>query len=155
MELARTVDPASVIALEEEWGDWLSGQQQMDAAINHYIEAGCTIKAIEAAIEDRQCVKAAGLVEFLKPAEAAPYYRRIAQLYEEANNRCADTPRLPVQLRALIIGVCGCEAQGNLLRLACSTAVRRVWRARPLRACQSAPIADGDCAWLLCVQGGG
>lgn len=91
VELARSVDPASVIALEEEWGDWLSSQQQRDAAIDHYIEAGCTIKAVEAAIEDRQCVKAAGLVEFLQPAEAAPYYRRIAQLYEEANNRCAVT----------------------------------------------------------------
>jgi intraflagellar transport protein 172 len=87
VELARSVSPTSVITLEEEWGDWLSSQKQMDAAINHYIEAGCTIKAIEAAIADRQCVKAAGLVEFLEPAKAAPYYRRIAQFYEEVNNR--------------------------------------------------------------------
>lgn len=127
VELARTVDPASVIALEEEWGDWLSSQQQMDAATNHYIEAGCTTKAIEAAIEDRQCVKAAGLVEFLKPAEAAPYYRRIAQLCEEANNRSADT---------------------YMLHLACTTAVRCVWHASHLRACQPAPLVDGGCAWL-------
>lgn len=92
VELARSVNPASVITLEEEWGDWLSSQKQMDAAINHYIEAGCTIKAIEAALADRQCAKAAGLVEFLEPAKAAPYFRRIAQLYEEVNNRCARMP---------------------------------------------------------------
>ena len=26
-------------------------------------------------------------MEFLEPAKAAPYYRRIAQFYEEVNNR--------------------------------------------------------------------
>jgi hypothetical protein len=88
VELARSVNPASVITLEEEWGDWLSSQKQNDAAINHYIEAGCTIKAIDAAMADRQCSKAAGLVEFLEPGKAAPYYKRVAQFYEEANNRC-------------------------------------------------------------------
>lgn len=87
VELARQVSPTSVITLEEEWGDYLSSQKQMDAAINHYIEAGCTIKAVEAAIADRQCAKAAGIVEFLQPSKAAPYHKRIAQLYEEANNR--------------------------------------------------------------------
>lgn len=92
VELARTVNPTSVITLEEEWGDFLSSQKQMDAAINHYIEAGCTMKAIEAAIADRQCAKAAGLVQFLEPAKAVAYYRRIAQFYEEANNRCVELP---------------------------------------------------------------
>ena len=40
VELARFVFPKEVIALEEEWGDYLASQQQMDAAISHYIEAG-------------------------------------------------------------------------------------------------------------------
>ena len=40
VELARFVFPKEVIALEEEWGDHLASQQQMDAAISHYIEAG-------------------------------------------------------------------------------------------------------------------
>jgi hypothetical protein len=96
-----------VITLEEEWGDWLSSQKQMDAAINHYIEAGCTIKAIEAAIADRQCVKAAGLVEFLEPAKAAPYYKRIAQFYEEVNNRYGDpatAPSMPCSLHRAVLG---------------------------------------------------
>ena len=40
VELARFVFPKEVIALEEEWGDHLASQQQMDAAISHYIESG-------------------------------------------------------------------------------------------------------------------
>lgn len=61
VELARVVSPSSVITLEEEWGDWLASQKQMDAAINHFIEAGSTLKAIEAAIAARQFTKAAGM----------------------------------------------------------------------------------------------
>lgn len=61
VELARVISPASVITLEEEWGDWLASQKQMDAAINHFIEAGNTLKAIEAAIAARQFIKAAGM----------------------------------------------------------------------------------------------
>ena len=44
MELARFVFPKDVISLEEEWGDHLAGQQQMDAAISHYIEAGWVLR---------------------------------------------------------------------------------------------------------------
>lgn len=40
MELARVAFPTDVVKLEEEWGDYLVQQRQMDAAINHYIEAG-------------------------------------------------------------------------------------------------------------------
>lgn len=42
---------SEVIIVEEEWGDWLVQQGQADAAINHYIEAGQSAKAIEAALE--------------------------------------------------------------------------------------------------------
>lgn len=41
MELARAAFPAEVVRLEECWGDYLVQQKQMDAAINHFIEAGC------------------------------------------------------------------------------------------------------------------
>ena len=37
----------------------------MDAAINHFIEAGRSLKAIEAAIQCRQFSKAAGIIDFL------------------------------------------------------------------------------------------
>jgi intraflagellar transport protein 172 len=87
VELARAVSPASVITLEEEWGEWLAGQGQLDAAVNHFIEAGAAVKALEAALADRQCAKAAGIAQLLEPAKAAPYYRRIAAHYEEGNNR--------------------------------------------------------------------
>lgn len=40
MELARVAFPTDVVKLEEEWGDYLVQQRQMDAAINHYIEVG-------------------------------------------------------------------------------------------------------------------
>ena len=39
VELARYAFPADVVKLEEEWGDHLVSQKQLDAAINHYIEA--------------------------------------------------------------------------------------------------------------------
>ncbi|KAK2101763.1 hypothetical protein P7K49_019429, partial [Saguinus oedipus] len=37
-----------VVKLEEAWGDHLVQQKQLDAAINHYIEARGSIKTIEA-----------------------------------------------------------------------------------------------------------
>ena len=40
VELARVTFPNEVIRLEEEWGDYLVSQKQLDAAINHFIEAG-------------------------------------------------------------------------------------------------------------------
>ena len=40
VELARVAFPSEVVRLEEEWGDHLVSQKQLDAAINHYIEAG-------------------------------------------------------------------------------------------------------------------
>lgn len=41
VELARLAFPSEVVKLEEAWGDYLVQQKQMDAAINHFIEAGC------------------------------------------------------------------------------------------------------------------
>jgi intraflagellar transport protein 172 len=40
VDLARYAFPSEVVKLEEQWGDYLSSQKQLDAAINHYIEAG-------------------------------------------------------------------------------------------------------------------
>uniref|UniRef100_A0A4W5P485 Uncharacterized protein n=1 Tax=Hucho hucho TaxID=62062 RepID=A0A4W5P485_9TELE len=54
VELAHVAFQNDVVNLEEAWGDYLVQQRQMDAAINHYIEAGCSSKAIEAAIGARQ-----------------------------------------------------------------------------------------------------
>ncbi len=65
IDLARREFPAEVIAIEEEWGDWLMSAKQLDAAINHFIEAGQSVKAVEAAFESRQWPKAAGIIENL------------------------------------------------------------------------------------------
>jgi intraflagellar transport protein 172 len=83
VELARRHFPRMIASLEEQWGDYLVSQRQMETAINHYVEAGATQKAIEAAIYARQWTKA---LQFLgtQPLEAAkPYYRVIAKHYEE------------------------------------------------------------------------
>ncbi|KAG7460913.1 hypothetical protein MATL_G00203920 [Megalops atlanticus] len=81
VELARIAFPADVVKLEEAWGDYLVQQKQMDAAINHYIEAGCSSKAIEAAIGARQWKKAVHILELQEDRASAKYYLKIAQHY--------------------------------------------------------------------------
>ncbi|XP_023687337.1 intraflagellar transport protein 172 homolog [Paramormyrops kingsleyae] len=81
VELARAAFPADVVKLEEAWGDYLVQQKQMDAAINHYIEAGCSSKAIEAAIGARQWKKAVHILELQEDRSNKKYYQKIAQHY--------------------------------------------------------------------------
>ncbi|XP_069580919.1 intraflagellar transport protein 172 homolog [Brachyistius frenatus] len=81
VELARLTFPAEVVKLEEAWGDYLVQQKQMDAAINHFIEAGCSLKAIEAAITARQWKKAVHILEMQEDSAAGKYYVKIAQHY--------------------------------------------------------------------------
>ncbi|KAF7654055.1 hypothetical protein LDENG_00075250, partial [Lucifuga dentata] len=81
VELARVAFPNEVVKLEEAWGDYLVHQKQMDAAINHFIEAGCSIKAIEAAIGARQWKKAVHILEVQEDSSAEKYYVKIAQYY--------------------------------------------------------------------------
>ena len=49
--------------MEEEWGDYLVANKQLDAAINHYIEAGRTVKALDAAVNARQWKKATQIIQ--------------------------------------------------------------------------------------------
>ncbi|KAJ8355794.1 hypothetical protein SKAU_G00185880 [Synaphobranchus kaupii] len=81
VELARSAFPGDVVKLEEAWGDYLVQQKQMDAAINHYIEAGCSSKAIEAAIGARQWKKAIHILQLQEDPSAGRYYLKIAQHY--------------------------------------------------------------------------
>ncbi|KAF3703120.1 Intraflagellar transport protein 172 -like protein [Channa argus] len=81
VELARLAFPAEVVKLEEAWGDYLVQQKQMEAAINHFIEAGCSLKAIEAAIAARQWKKAVHILEVQDGSSAEKYYVKIAQYY--------------------------------------------------------------------------
>lgn len=54
VDLARRAFPAHVVKLEEEWGDHLVSQKQLDLSIEHYVQAGIFNKAIEAALSARK-----------------------------------------------------------------------------------------------------
>ncbi|XP_033644927.1 intraflagellar transport protein 172 homolog [Asterias rubens] len=86
VELARLSYPSEVVRLEEEWGDYLVSQKQMDAAINHYIEAGCSQKAIESAISSHQWHKAIQIIEIQEPSTGEKYYPKIAKHYATVRN---------------------------------------------------------------------
>uniref|UniRef100_A0A8C6TKI7 IFT80/172/WDR35 TPR domain-containing protein n=1 Tax=Neogobius melanostomus TaxID=47308 RepID=A0A8C6TKI7_9GOBI len=81
VELSRAAFPSEVVRLEEAWGDHLVQQKHMDAAINHFIEAGCSLKAIEAAIAARQWKKAMHILELQDDSATAKFYLKIAQYY--------------------------------------------------------------------------
>uniref|UniRef100_A0A3P9LP27 Intraflagellar transport 172 n=1 Tax=Oryzias latipes TaxID=8090 RepID=A0A3P9LP27_ORYLA len=80
VELARAAFPAEVVKLENAWGDHLVQLKQMDAAINHFIEA-YALKAIEAAIAARQWKKAVHILDIQDDPSTAKYYIKIAQHY--------------------------------------------------------------------------
>ncbi|XP_012943117.1 intraflagellar transport protein 172 homolog isoform X1 [Aplysia californica] len=81
VDLARHAFPSEVVKLEEEFGDHLVSQKQLDAAINHFIEAGATTKAVEAAISSRQWAKAVQILEIQDSSMAAKYYKKIGDHY--------------------------------------------------------------------------
>ena len=63
VELARRSFPSEVVTLEEEWGDHLADNKQLDAAINHYIEAGRTLKAVGGAFNARPWKKSVQIIQ--------------------------------------------------------------------------------------------
>ncbi len=65
IDLARRSFPNEVVELEECWGDYLVQRKQVQMAIDHYIKAGASIKAINACFESRQFVQAAELIDAL------------------------------------------------------------------------------------------
>ena len=83
VELARHFYPNEVVTLEESWGDHLTNNKQLDAAINHYIEAGKTIKALEAAINARQWKKAVQIIQVIDDSsgDLNKYYFKLGQHY--------------------------------------------------------------------------
>ncbi|KAK9502773.1 hypothetical protein O3M35_011482 [Rhynocoris fuscipes] len=111
LHLARLVAPKEVVTLEEEWGDYLVQTKQLDAAINHYIEAGKTLKALDAAIGARQWKKAVQIIQVIEDVSlVSGHYAQLCQhfasvrdyqiaerlyshagLYEDAINMYFDT----------------------------------------------------------------
>jgi intraflagellar transport protein 172 len=89
VELARRAFPSRVVELERSWGEWLVQHKQVDAAINHFIEAGAHIQAINAALDARQFSKAAQLVQDTLHEDekvARPFWRRLAKNFQERGN---------------------------------------------------------------------
>lgn len=74
IEVARNVSPDDVTSLEEEWGDWLVSKRNLDASISHYIEAGATIKALDAACGAKQWKKAVQIAKVLDDPEEIKKY---------------------------------------------------------------------------------
>lgn len=86
MELVRYTNPNEVTTLEEEWGDYLVETRQLDAAINHYIEAGKTVKALEAAVAASQWKKAIHIMQVIDdPAVLKKFSSLIAKHFR--NNK--------------------------------------------------------------------
>uniref|UniRef100_A0A7S3K758 IF140/IFT172/WDR19 TPR domain-containing protein n=1 Tax=Aureoumbra lagunensis TaxID=44058 RepID=A0A7S3K758_9STRA len=83
VELARTHAPERVVSLHEDWGDSLLEQNFIDMAINHYIEAGASAKAIEAALMARQWSKAESMLDGVSENERIPFMLRLARHYED------------------------------------------------------------------------
>ena len=81
VELARREFPSQVVALEEEWGDHLSGMGQYEAACAHYIQCGNGVKAMDSALDGKQFARAAGMFEQLSKQQQPPYALRLAVYY--------------------------------------------------------------------------
>ncbi|KRT79958.1 Anaphase-promoting complex subunit 3 protein, partial [Oryctes borbonicus] len=77
VELARMISPDQVVSLEEEWGDHLVENKQMDAAISHYIEAGQTYKALDAAVSARQWKKAVHIIQVIDDSDSVRNFYKI------------------------------------------------------------------------------
>lgn len=80
VDLARIAFPEEVIHLEEEWGDHLTSIKQLEAAINHYIEAGKSVKALDAAINAKLWKKAVEIMEIIDDTQSlSKYLKPMAQ----------------------------------------------------------------------------
>ncbi|XP_059491021.1 intraflagellar transport protein 172 homolog [Neocloeon triangulifer] len=77
VQICRDTRPNDVVKLEGEWAEYLMGQRQFDAAISHFIEAGHTAKALEAAIKAGQWKKAKQIIEVIEDKKGVKKYFNI------------------------------------------------------------------------------
>ncbi|XP_008560724.1 intraflagellar transport protein 172 homolog [Microplitis demolitor] len=71
LDLARSVEPNSVVSIEKDWGHNLATAGHHDAAINHFIEAGEIASALNSAINARQWRKALQIVQVIDSEDPA------------------------------------------------------------------------------------
>lgn len=63
LDVARKFEPNLVVDLEKNWGNYLVYTGHFDAAINHFIEAGETLLALNASINAHQWRKALQIIK--------------------------------------------------------------------------------------------
>ncbi|KEP60146.1 UNVERIFIED_CONTAM: intraflagellar transport protein 172, putative [Hammondia hammondi] len=85
VELSREFRPAAVAEIEEEWGDWLLERHEPEAATLHFVEAGCTRKAVQACLRAKQWKTAFRFLQELRMREgeeaARPYLLDLAETF--------------------------------------------------------------------------
>ncbi|OUC47010.1 putative WD domain, G-beta repeat protein, partial [Trichinella nativa] len=80
VELCRKIKPEEVVILEEQWGDYLVKLNQNYSAVNHYIESGKTLKALEASIKSEQWNRAVEICEAVEQSrDTQQYFHAIAE----------------------------------------------------------------------------
>mmetsp|Transcript_3021 Transcript_3021/g.11522 ORF Transcript_3021/g.11522 Transcript_3021/m.11522 type:complete len:1330 (-) Transcript_3021:1351-5340(-) len=89
VELARKTFPSKVVELQEMWGNHLIENNQVEMAINHFIEASASSKAIQAALGSKQWKKAEQLLDMLDSDAAAQYHAELALHYDEIGDAAA------------------------------------------------------------------
>jgi intraflagellar transport protein 172 len=83
LEIAKKSSPEQIITIEEKWGDHLMSQNQKESAVNHFIEARCNKKALDAAIACHQWQKAIALLSGLNSDDFQNYCIQIAKQLEQ------------------------------------------------------------------------
>lgn len=87
VDVARRHFPHEVVSLELQWAEHLVNSRQLEAAVNHFIEAGNTQRAIQVAAEGQMWKRIASIVDSMGASkEAEPYYIQLAQHYDTAGN---------------------------------------------------------------------
>lgn len=94
IEMARNISPEEVTTLEEEWGDWLVGRRQPDASISHYIEAGATVKALQAAVTAKQWRKAVQIARVLDEPDEIKHYAETLSKHLSQTGNIADAEQI-------------------------------------------------------------
>lgn len=82
VDLAKSVFPGSLSSIQEKWGDSLFEENHREKAIYHYLEAGNTKKALDAAIICHQWQRAISFLNALSPSDQKIYCKSIAKQLE-------------------------------------------------------------------------
>ncbi|KAI5074597.1 hypothetical protein GOP47_0010558, partial [Adiantum capillus-veneris] len=83
VQLAQRQSKKDVVKIQEEWGDYLVSKNEMEEAVNHYLEAGCQLKAIESAIAAHQWSKAIQIAMQQNKEVVKPIYVKLARKFEK------------------------------------------------------------------------